>query len=577
MTDYKTIMYNFSAEALRNYLGDNVISTLIEWLPNGKSSLSKRPIIHLIDLIYGFDILKDRTFRENLLLHDNNADFIFELRDKYLQGEEKQEADPKKIANIISKKPWGKNNITYSLLEYWEVPTNILDRPASTDVCYSNISAGERFYELLDYQYYIMQRALNILNSNDVLQRMLIHMPTGTGKTKTTMHIVTNYINFTLHKRGLVIWIAHTKELLQQAYATFQNVWEHLGDGDISAYKIWGDKDFVNTASQINGVAFIGLSKLMSIAKNNVSEFERIKKDCRLIIFDEAHKAAADETRTVIESLMCMPNNMDNRALIGLTATPGRSTDESSDNTRLTNMFSNRKIGIDAEVINQMNMGRLEALNTDAETNIIKYFQKRRILSKLHVERLEYIQNFSEAELEKLRHDLAVLENSGRDEYSVEQLKVLASNKTRNLEILRRLRRLNYEGIPTIVFACNVMHAKMLSAMLKIDDIPNSLVLGDMQPIDREMAINNFKDRSSPVNIIINYDVLTTGFDSTNIRCVFITRPTKSIILYSQMIGRGLRGPLMGGNDECLLIDVKDNIESFDSEEAFGHFNDYWA
>ena len=65
------------------------------------------------------------------------------------------------------------------------------------------------------------------------MERMLIHMPTGTGKTKTTMHIITNYINFSLSKQGIVIWVAHTIELLQQAYDTFESVWKHLGDGKI--------------------------------------------------------------------------------------------------------------------------------------------------------------------------------------------------------------------------------------------------------------------------------------------------------------------------------------------------------
>ena len=117
---------------------------------------------------------------------------------------------------------------------------------------------------------------------------------------------------------------------------------------------------------------------------------------------------------------------------------------------------------------------------------------------------------------------------------------------------------------------------KMLSAMLTIEDIPNSLVIGEMDPMDRKSAIEAFKDRDSGVDIIINYEVLTTGFDSKNIRCVFITRPTKSIVLYSQMLGRGLRGPLMGGNEECLLVDIDDNLQSFDNETAFNHFNNYW-
>lgn len=161
-------------------------------------------------------------------------------------------------------------------------------------------------------------------------------------------------------------------------------------------------------------------------------------------------------------------------------------------------------------------------------------------------------------------------------EYTSEQLKVLARNKERNLAIMNQLRQLYLEKKPTIVFACSVDHAKMLSAMLMIEGIPNSLVLGEMEAMDRKRAIDTFKNRNSGIDIIINYEVLTTGFDSKNIECVFITRPTKSIVLYSQMLGRGLRGPLMGGNEECILIDIDDNLQAFDNETAFSHFNDYW-
>lgn len=105
-------------------------------------------------------------------------------------------------------------------------------------------------------------------------------------------------------------------------------------------------------------------------------------------------------------------------------------------------------------------------------------------------------------------------------------------------------------------------------------NINNSLVYGDMVDTDRKRAINEFK--TGKVKIIINYEILTTGFDATNIRCVFITRPTKSVILYSQMIGRGLRGPKMGGNKTCLLIDVKENLVAYNENAAFKHFDNYW-
>ena len=575
MSDYIDYMVNFSQSDLRGYLGEDMVDLLVEWMPNGDALLTKQKMISMINSLYGTSILRNKQFRKDLLQSMKESD-IFEIRDKYLSGNERNQKDPLKVIEIIANKSWNKNVLTVHLLKLWNVPETVLDKEKDTTVIENEILApDDQFYELLDYQYYIKQRVLNNLNSDHLLERMLVHMPTGTGKTKTTMHIITNYINFTIKKQGIVIWIAHTTELLQQAYDTFESVWKHLGDGKINAYKLWGTKTIENINQPLNGLVFCGLSKLMSIADSKPELYERLKKDCRLIVFDEAHKAAARQTQKVIEDLMRMPEGYENRALIGLTATPGRTTEDSYDNNLLTNMFGNKLIYIDSNILNQINLGRLKALNTVAETNIIKYFQERRILAKMKPQKLTYKMEFSEKDIKTLS---GALRDMGFDdkEYTDEQLKVLARNKERNLAIMSQLRQLYLDKKPTIVFACSVDHAKMLAAMLTLEGIPNSLVLGNMEPMDRKHAIDLFKDRKSGVDIIINYEVLTTGFDSKNIKCVFITRPTKSIVLYSQMLGRGLRGPMMGGNEECDLIDIDDNLQAFDNETAFSHFNDYW-
>lgn len=575
MSNYLDYLYGFQQSELRGYVGEKMIELLVEWMPNGDTLLTKQRMISMIDSLYGTSILKDRSFRKNLLLNMKKTD-IFLIRDECLSGQEKLESDPMVLIEVISKKPWNNNRISLYLAKMWGLSEKIFEKEADDTTVLNVVDAPEeRFYELLDYQYYIKQRALYNLNSGNAQERMLIHMPTGTGKTKTTMHIITNYIEFTMHKKGLVIWVAHTIELLEQAYKTFCDVWGHLGDGEITAYKLWGSHTIQDTSEELNGIAFCGLSKLMTLYDSNPALFTRLKKDCRLIVFDEAHKAAADKTKRVIESLMLMPEGYENRALVGLSATPGRTTEASYDNNLLTNMFGGKLIHIDADVLNQINMGRLRALNSVAEENIIKYFQERRILSKITPERLTYKKEFSSSDLAVLG---SALKDLGYDEkeYTDKQLEVLATNKARNTAIMQKLRCLHEEKIPTIVFACSVDHAKMLSAMLTLEGIPNSLVVGELETVDRRKAIEEFKDKTSGVDIIINYEVLTTGFDSKNIKCVFITRPTKSIVLYSQMLGRGLRGPLMGGNENCRLLDVDDNLQAFDNETAFSHFNDYW-
>ncbi|MBD5500260.1 MAG: DEAD/DEAH box helicase family protein [Lachnospiraceae bacterium] len=575
MSNYLDYLYGFQQSELRGYVGEKMVELLVEWMPNGDTLLTKQRMISMIDSLYGTSILKDRSFRKNLLLNMKKSD-IFLIRDECLTGHEKLESNPIDLIEVISKKPWNSNRISLYLAKMWGLSEKIFEKEVDDTTVHNIVEApDEQFYELLDYQYYIKQRALYILNSGNAQERMLIHMPTGTGKTKTTMHIITNYIEFTLHKKGLVVWVAHTIELLEQAYKTFCDVWKHLGDGEINVYKLWGSHTIQDTLEELNGIAFCGLSKLMSLYDLNPVLFERLKKDCRLVVFDEAHKAAADKTKRIIENLMLMPQGYENRALVGLSATPGRTTEASYDNNLLTNMFGGKLIHIDADVINQINMGRLRALNSVAEENIIKYFQERRILSKITAERLTYKKEFSSSDLAVLG---SALKDLGYDEkeYTDKQLEILATNKARNTAIMQKIRSLQAEKIPTIVFACSVDHAKMLSAMLTLEGISNSLVVGDLETMDRRRAIERFKDRNSGVDIIINYEVLTTGFDSKNIKCVFITRPTKSIVLYSQMLGRGLRGPLMGGNDYCRLIDVDDNLQVFDNETAFSHFNDYW-
>ena len=540
MAHYLELLYGFQQSELRAYIGEKTVALLAEWMPEGDTLLTKQRMIAMIDSLYGTSILKNRSFRKNLLLN-MKSDEIFAIRDNCLSGKEKSITDLMQLIEIISQKSWNKNSISIYLAKLWGLSDNIFDKTEDdTKICNIIQAPTEQFYELLDYQYYIKQRALYNLNSGNPQERMLIHMPTGTGKTKTSMHIIANYIQFTLHNKGVVIWIAHTTELLEQAYNTFVDVWGHLGNREINAYKLWGSKSIQDTSVELDGVIFCGLSKIMSIYDSSPKLFERLKKDCRLVVFDEAHKAAADKTKKIIEQLMLMPSGYENRALIGLSATPGRTTEKTYNNNLLANMFGGKLIYIDSDTLNRINMGQLQALNSVAEKNIIKYFQERRILSKIKTERLSYKKEFTERELHILS---SALEDLGYDEkeYSSKQLEVLAENKHRNLAIMQKLRMLYTTKTPTIVFACSVEHAKMLSAMLTLEGIPNSLVVGEMNAIDRKKAIELFKDRDSGVDIIINYEVLTTGFDSKNIKCVFITRPTKSVVLYSQMLGRGLR------------------------------------
>lgn len=564
----KQCMQQFSIEQLKNYLGVSLVDSFIEWSSDNQPLFTRKRLIDMIITVHGLDILSSNQFRMDLISTLTKSDI-----DSLKLTDQEKSMPANEFASYLSEKPWKDCESNRKLLEILGITHDVFSKPKDDFIFIETISSNERFYELLDYQFVIKQKVLYELNRGIELNRLLVHMPTGTGKTKTAMHIITHYINFDLNKSGLIIWIAHTKELLMQAFETFTTVWHHLGNGSIKTYKLWGDNNDIENICELNGVMFCGIQKLMSIEKNNPDLFQLLQNECRLIIFDEAHKAAATGTKKTVNNLMIKKSDMEDRSLVGLTATPGRSTEDSLDNIDLRDMFGNKMISIDTKLMNELNMSKQKAINAPVATDIIKYFQDRKILAQIKKEELTYPNGLSNQELSQIK---VTANSNGYNDFSLKALEIIGRNKYRNIAIMQKLRYLNANNIPTIVFACSVEHSKMLSAMLTLEDIPNALVIGEMHPTERADAIKAFKDRSNKTNIIINYEVLTTGFDSTNIKCVFIARPTQSVVLYSQMIGRGLRGPQMGGNEECLLIDVKDNLASYNENMAFSHFDNYW-
>lgn len=555
----KETMRNFDEQFLRDLLGD-LKDSLIEWSIN-RNMMTKNNMIEIIISVYGLDLFKRNDFRFKYFSSLDNITIIkifLECAGIVLNTE-----DQFILANKAKDIPFQENApykyLIYDFLGVTDYKFQLSYKETEMDTIERT---GGKFYELFDYQYMIKQQVVNDLENKDKhLYKILVHMPTGTGKTKTTMHIIAYYLNFISKGEGTVIWIAHSDELLKQAYETFVSVWAHLGLFEINAYKGW--VAFPKDIS--NGILFTSIQALQK--KLNKPIFDELQKKASLIIFDEVHKSGASKYKECIDKLMLKENEI-GKKFIGLTATPGRTTELSRQNVLFKNDFDHF-IGIDVDRINSISLTENEARNYQGSKDPIKYFQEHNYLSHIVSEPLKFV--LDQATYEQLKKEFL----GRKADYSEDLLKKIGLNKSRNMIIVEKLKELNQNNIPTIVFACSVQHAKMLSAFLRMINIDNSLVTGDIGNYERDRAIRDFKN--GRVNIIINYEILTTGFDSTNIKCVFITRPTKSVILYSQMIGRGLRGVRMGGNAECKLIDLQDNIDKFTNEcESFMHFDSYW-
>ena len=78
------------------------------------------------------------------------------------------------------------------------------------------------------------------------------------------------------------------------------------------------------------------------------------------------------------------------------------------------------------------------------------------------------------------------------------------------------------------------------------------------------------------MQILVNCDLLTQGFDAPKVRALYVARPTFSPNRYHQMIGRGLRGPENGGKERCLIVNIADTFDQFGDELAFTEFDYLW-
>lgn len=439
----------------------------------------------------------------------------------------------------------------------------------------SNCLLPKKFYELLDYQFLIREKVINFISRNiekkKHINRLIIHMPTGTGKTKTSVHTIISLFQ-KFGNKGNIVWLAHTEELLNQAKGSFINAWNALGNKEINV--------IINDVTQNydnNSIYFISYQKLISYCKNGFDGYRRFRENMSICVCDEAHKCLATETYYALDDFMISYDENHPKTLIGLTATPGRKYKDSlleGDNLDLALMFEQHIFSID---INELEIFSNYHKNYNFEdftykeiyrkdNEIIKYFQSRNVLAKIKRFPLKY--DYSKI-------DNSIFDKKRTSDYSQSELKLIGENRFRNGVIIENLKKIASKRLPTIVFACSNEQGKLLSNILTLSGIKNNCIFGDTHESLRNKYIEDFDN--GEYDILINNSILTTGFDSPRIKCVFITRPTNSIVLYSQMLGRGLRGKKMGGNEECLLIDVVDNLNKFNDENfAFNYFSVYW-
>jgi superfamily II DNA or RNA helicase len=402
-------------------------------------------------------------------------------------------------------------------------------------------------YGLFSYQRVAAHKIKRYLRQES--GRVVLHMPTGAGKTRTAMHIIADHLRRT--DPGFVVWLAYSEELCEQAASEFEEAWRYLGNREINVHRFWKDRE-LNTEALGDGLMVAGLSKMYNLGKRQIGRLAQIGQSCTLVIIDEAHQAIADTYSLVLESLLVHHNKP---GLLGLTATPGRTWADIHEDEKLAEFFDRNKV----------------ILEVEGYDNPVTYLVDEGYLADAQFDSL-----FVEPGLELTPSDRKKLKD--RLDLPNHVLRQLAEDDERNTAILTRLEKMLDRHRRILFFGTTVDHARVMATVLQARGHRAAVITGETDDAARKRRIEAFKKDSGGPMVLCNYGVLTTGFDAPNTSAALIARPTRSLVLYSQMLGRAIRGPKAGGNEEAEIVTVVDqNLPGFSSvAEAFVNWEDVW-
>lgn len=290
--------------------------------------------------------------------------------------------------------------------------------------------------------------------------------------------------------------LAHRSELLEQAKSKILESNPNLTVEIEQAERKAGKVDVV-------------VASVATLGRNNTPRIEEYPKNYfKSIVIDEAHHAAAPSYRRIIDFFS--PD-----FLLGVTATPQR-----SDSTRLIDVFD--------EIVYY---------------RTIQDLIQEGWLSPLVGYRVKTSTDISEVEIQN-------------GEYSQSQLEEKIDNPERNAHVVAAYRNLAMDK-KTLIYASGVRHAQNLAVSFRQASVETAVIVGTTPREEREKILAQFA--TGQISVIVNVGVLTEGFDEPSLEAIIIAKPTRSTLLYTQIVGRGTR--LFKGKEHCIIIDIADTTK----------------
>lgn len=402
-----------------------------------------------------------------------------------------------------------------------------------------NVSKSEsniRLYKHQEEAFYNLQKQIIKSNANPFAG--LLVLPTGGGKTLTAgLWIAKNVLS----KNKKVLWVAHRHELLEQARETFIKKLAYVDIFDTKEsfnYRILSgihDKpinvrptdDLIIASKDSLNAGFDHLYK--NWIQNNTDEI--------FLVVDEAHHATAKTYRKLIDNLR---SSVSQFRLLGLTATPTRTAEK--EKGLLKKVFPN-------DIVYKIDLKTLIRLGILSEPIFEEVQTGQSFIEELTDDEIEMLNTFDITSIgEKIAESIA-------------------KNRERNYTIVDRYIQNKEKYKQTLVFVLNVDNAIALNKLFQEKGVKSDYVISNVRDAvtgitsnftkENKTKIDNF--RKGTLEVLINVNILTEGTDVPNVQSVFLTRPTISTILMTQMIGRGLRGLKAGGTKEAYIVSFVDD------------------
>lgn len=329
----------------------------------------------------------------------------------------------------------------------------------------------------------------------------VIVLPTGAGKSLVIAELARI-------ASGRVLVLAHVKELVEQNHAKLESYGLKAGIYSAGLQKKEADEKVI-------------FGSIQSVANADPSFF----KDFSLLVIDECHRVNFESDTQYGKVIAKLKEQNSNICILGLTATPYR-------------------LG-SGWIYNYSHKGVMQ-------TNEARFF--RQCIFELPLEYMihkNYLTPPVRVDIPVTCYDFSELTESGKSYTTKEIEEVLQSQRALTPLIVKNIVDIaeQYERKGVMIFSSTVKHAHEI--LKSLPDNQGRIVIGETAAAERDQIIEDFKQRK--FKYLVNVSVLTTGFDAAHVDTIAILRPTESISLYQQIVGRGLR--LNEGKKDCFVLD----------------------